>query len=278
MAMELDVGRTQVVVETAPPKPAGGITIAPTKLATDITIAPMGPAAMPIFAPPEPITCAFQSEDPPLMVALVTGQMAALRKKRNAPSEDEDDNFDAVPHKTYIERQSDDMHKLPRRTFECTVCMGMFRKHEIIQLECKHLYCPARLKNTFIHISSDVAFFPPRCCKKVEIPVSLISDNMSTQEMEDYTDTRIEIQTEKQTYCSHNQCGTLYLRPILTQIMHVAPDVVQSLVGTARPSDFLGRVCRTWLCNPRWLLQQPRVGDDAMLVQPWWNFIKDATT
>ncbi|TID18287.1 IBR domain protein [Venturia nashicola] len=207
MAIELNGGRTQLPAETGPPKPAGGITIAPMKPASGIMMARMGPTAMPIFAPPESITRTYQSDDPPLMVAHAIGQMAALRKKRNAPDDDDDDNLHTLAQKTYMERQSDAIHKLPRRAFECNVCTDMFRKHEIIQLDCKHLYCPACLKNTFIHASSDIAFFPPHCCNNVEIDVSLVSDDMSTQEMEDYTDTRLEVNTPKRTYCCNNQCG-----------------------------------------------------------------------
>jgi hypothetical protein len=196
MAVELDGGQTTDV----PPlnTPAAGITIAPMKT-----------AAKPIFAPSEHTTGitirAFEDEGPPLMVSLAIGQMAALRRKRNAPFEDEEDDSDAMSSKTYTERQHDAIHKLPRRGYQCTVCEDMFRSHEIIQLDCKHLYCPACLKGSFIHASSDVAYFPPRCCR--EIPVSLVSNDMSTQEMEDFTDTAIEILTEKRTYCSNNQCG-----------------------------------------------------------------------
>ncbi|KAE9990223.1 hypothetical protein EG327_001696 [Venturia inaequalis] len=203
MAVELDGGRTQPAAETAPRMPASGITIAPMK-----STAGINPTATPIFAPTEPITRGFQSEDAPVMVALAIAQMAALRKKRNASFEDADES-DTTSHKTYTEVQSDAIHKLPRRAFECTICADMFRKHEIIQLDCtnKHLYCPACLKETFIQASSDIAAFPPRCCDGSVIPVSLVSNDMSPREMEDYTDTQVEIKTDKKFYCSHDRCG-----------------------------------------------------------------------
>jgi hypothetical protein len=185
--LAMEMSGEQVNNEPPPNTPARGITIAPIRPAAGITIR------------------ALDAEDPPLMVSLAIGQMAALRRKRNAAFEDEDDESEAASSKTYTERQHDAIHKLPRHAYQCTVCTDMFRSHEIVRLDCKHLYCPPCLKKSFILASSDVAYFPPRCCE--EIPVSLVSNDMSTQEMEDFTDTAIEVQTTKRTYCSTNQCG-----------------------------------------------------------------------
>lgn len=183
-------------------RPTTAITITPMR--PDITIAPVKPATASIFAPPTGLSAhAAEVEEPSMLAALAAGQMEALKRKRDAYNDD----FEAVSSKTYTERHHEAIHKIPRLSYQCTVCTDMFRFDDIVRLDCKHLYCHTSLTQTFIHASFDIAYFPPRCCNRVEIPARLVSNDFSTQEMENYTDAAIEVKTLKRTYCSKTKCG-----------------------------------------------------------------------
>jgi len=98
------------------------------------------------------------------------------------------------------------VHEIHRLAYQCTVCIDMFRSHEIVRLDLRHSYCPDCLKELFVRASSDMALFPPHCCR-VKIPVSLVSGDISSQDMENLADTTIEIETAKRTCCNNTQCG-----------------------------------------------------------------------
>lgn len=136
---------------------------------------------------------------------LAEGQAQAMKRKRNAFEEDEEDSS-ASCSRTYTERQQFAIYKLPRYAYQCTVCTEMFRADDIIRLDCKDLYCPECLKELFVKSTSDMTLFPPRCCR-VEIPLSLVGDAMTAHEMEDFTSAKIEVATTKRIYCSNIHCG-----------------------------------------------------------------------
>ncbi|KAF2423376.1 ariadne RING finger [Tothia fuscella] len=141
---------------------------------------------------------------------LKEGQTKALKRKRDIVFDHDDEaNDESQPSsskRTHTDNQRNAIDKLTRDDYQCTVCTDSFRFDAIIRLNCKHFYCPKCLKDLFIHASSDMTLFPPRCCR-VEIPLSLIGDAMTPQQMEDFTDAVIESTTEKRTYCSNAQCG-----------------------------------------------------------------------
>lgn len=168
-----------------------------------ITIASMKPTTVSVFAPSSGSIHATEVEGLSPMAALAAGQMAALKRKRNAY----EDGLEAASSKTYTEQQHEAIHKIPRLSHQYTICTDMFRSDDIIRLDCKHIYCHTCLKQIFMHAASDIAYFPPRCCNKVEIPIHLVSNYLSTAEMENYTDAAIEVKTPKRTYCSNMLCG-----------------------------------------------------------------------
>ncbi|KAE8140870.1 hypothetical protein BDV38DRAFT_279846 [Aspergillus pseudotamarii] len=110
------------------------------------------------------------------------------------------------PSKTYAERQKEAMEKLSRPKLQCCTCFENFESSDITHLPCGDFYCTDCLKSLFMRATKDEQLFPPRCCRQ-HIPLSLIAQQMTTEEKDAFQSAEIEFSTANRTYCSNTDCG-----------------------------------------------------------------------
>ncbi|KAL5341994.1 hypothetical protein BJX70DRAFT_11714 [Aspergillus crustosus] len=89
---------------------------------------------------------------------------------------------------------------------QCCVCYDRFPLHDVICLNCTHIYCAECLKNLFLRAMNDQSLFPPRCCRE-PISLLLVQANMSEQELLKFESAKIEFNTTDRTYCGNLECG-----------------------------------------------------------------------
>ncbi|KAF2796595.1 hypothetical protein K505DRAFT_400921 [Melanomma pulvis-pyrius CBS 109.77] len=118
-----------------------------------------------------------------------------------------DSEIESGPSAPYTRRQAGVLGKLSREEFECCACGEEFRFAIIVQLECEHHYCPRCLKRVIMRAvtEKDLALLPPRCCG-TSISFSLIMDNLTEEELEDFQNAETEKNTRYKTYCSNSDC------------------------------------------------------------------------
>ena len=112
----------------------------------------------------------------------------------------------AGPSVPYAQRQKEALNYFPPRRVQCIACADAFRPHEVVHCPCDHSYCEECLKSLFIRATTDETLFPPRCCRQ-PIPIFLIKDHLSCQELSNFAEAAVEFKTAKRIYCVRPDCG-----------------------------------------------------------------------
>ncbi|KAF2422873.1 hypothetical protein EJ08DRAFT_672707 [Tothia fuscella] len=121
---------------------------------------------------------------------------------------DEKEEGMAGPSVSYTERQKLVLEGLPFN--KCVVCLDQFLVHEVLRLECKHVYCYGCMKQLFMRSTKDEGLFPPRCCK-LPTPLILISGAFREQERAAFELATVEFSATNRTYCHVSACATFLL-------------------------------------------------------------------
>ncbi|KAB2104001.1 hypothetical protein AG0111_0g7281 [Alternaria gaisen] len=153
-----------------------------------------------IEAPPLSVHDHLQGEVHDWMSA-VSGNIAAA-----SVVEFSDDETEAGPAMSYVERQADTIKKLSTE-FNCCTCYDRFPRASMVTAKCGDRYCVDCMKGLFMRSTKDESLYPPRCCKQ-KIPLDLIARHMEPNELATFELAIVEYATQKKTYCSNHDCAT----------------------------------------------------------------------
>ncbi len=103
-------------------------------------------------------------------------------------------------------RQRGGHEPLPLSLMDCVVCGDLFHSENLIRGPCSDPYCSGCLKSLFIRSITDETLYPPRCCGQA-IPLLLVEDELSIEELSDFRSAAIEFTTTNRTYCAKKDCG-----------------------------------------------------------------------
>ncbi|CAN9445788.1 unnamed protein product [Alternaria alternata] len=117
-----------------------------------------------------------------------------------------DDETEAGPAMSYVERQADTIKKLSTE-FKCCTCYDRFPRASMVTAKCGDRYCVDCMKGLFMRSTKDETLYPPRCCKQ-NIPLDLIARHMEPSELATFELAIVEYATRKKTYCSNHDCAT----------------------------------------------------------------------
>jgi hypothetical protein len=117
-----------------------------------------------------------------------------------------DDETEAGPAMSYVERQADIIKKLSTE-FKCCTCYDRFPRASIVTAKCGDRYCIDCMKGLFMRSTKDEGLYPPRCCKQ-PIPLDLIARHMNSDELATFGLAVVEYATQNKTYCSNYACAT----------------------------------------------------------------------
>jgi hypothetical protein len=153
-----------------------------------------------IEAPPSSVHDHLQGEVHDWM-STVSGNIAAA-----SVVEFSDDETEAGPAMSYVERQADTIKKLSTE-FKCCTCYDRFPRASMVTAKCGDRYCIDCMKGLFMRSTKDESLYPPRCCKQ-KIPLDLIARHMEPNELATFELAIMEYATQKKTYCSNPDCAT----------------------------------------------------------------------
>lgn len=117
-----------------------------------------------------------------------------------------DDEIKAGPSMTYADRQADVLNKLSMQ-FQCYACTDRFPRASMVTTKCSHRYCIGCMKSLFMRSTRDEGLYPPRCCRQ-SIPLTLVANHMTEDELETFQLSAVEYATNDKTYCSNPECAT----------------------------------------------------------------------
>ncbi|KAF2703138.1 hypothetical protein K504DRAFT_444366 [Pleomassaria siparia CBS 279.74] len=138
-------------------------------------------------------------------LSTVSGTLAATSIV-DFSDDDGDNETKAGPSMSYAERQVDLLGKLSTR-FQCTACMDRFPIARMITAKCSHRYCDKCMKELFMRSTKDEGLYPPRCCKQ-PIPLQIVAEFLSGDELSAFQLASIEFATVDKVYCSNKLCRT----------------------------------------------------------------------
>ena len=127
-----------------------------------------------------------------------------------------DDETEAGPAMSYLERQADTIKKLST-VYKCCACFDRFPRTSTLTTKCGHRYCIDCMKGVFMRSTKDEGLYPPRCCKRL-LPLDLVAKHMDTNERATFDLAVVENATQKRKYCSNKACLT-FIPPD-----HIEPD------------------------------------------------------
>jgi hypothetical protein len=153
-----------------------------------------------IEAPPPSIHANLDGDVPDWM-STVSGNMAGT-----SVVEFSDDETEAGPSMSYVERQADIIKKLSTE-FKCCTCLEQFPRASMVKAKCGDRYCVDCIKGLFMRSTKDESLYPPRCCKQ-PIPLDLVARHMDPEELATFELAIVEYATLNKTYCSNHNCGT----------------------------------------------------------------------
>jgi hypothetical protein len=112
------------------------------------------------------------------------------------------------PSVQYAQRQVKALETLASDWFQCIACRDEFRWASGRQLECEHQYCTPCMKRFIMRgiVDHDLALIPPRCCS-LNVPIAVIADILTDEEMDDFQNATAEKNTRDKTYCSNSDCS-----------------------------------------------------------------------
>ncbi|PVH96146.1 hypothetical protein DM02DRAFT_688579 [Periconia macrospinosa] len=120
-----------------------------------------------------------------------------------------DDHNRSGLSKSYFESQSSVLEKLQRK-YTCVCCLDEHYSHRTILLPCNDRYCIDCLRNLFVRASTDESLFPVRCHRET-IPLELVVNHLSQEELSNFERASIEYTTMDRVYCSNINCGKFIL-------------------------------------------------------------------
>ncbi|RAR06430.1 ariadne RING finger [Stemphylium lycopersici] len=123
-----------------------------------------------------------------------------------------DDEIKAGPSMTYADRQADVLNKLSMQ-FQCYACTDRFPRASMVTTKCSH-----------------------RCCRQ-SIPLTLVANHMTEDELETFQLSAVEYATNDKTYCSNPECAT-FLPPAT-----IDADTKRVAYASAEPSSAMFVVC-----------------------------------
>lgn len=153
-----------------------------------------------IEAPPPVVHGDLQGEVYDWM-STVSGNIAAT-----SVVEFSDDETEAGPSMSYLERQADIIRKLSTE-FKCCTCLDRFPRASMVKAKCGDRYCVGCVKELFMRSTKDEVLYPPRCCKQ-PIPLDLVARHMAPDELTIFELAVVEYATLNKTYCSNHDCNT----------------------------------------------------------------------
>ncbi|CAN9435911.1 unnamed protein product [Alternaria alternata] len=142
-----------------------------------------------------------------------------------------DDETEAGPAMSYVERQADTIKKLSTE-FKCCTCYDRFPRASMVTAKCGDRYCVDCMKGLFMRSTKDETLYPPRCCKQ-NIPLDLIARHMEPSELATFELAIVEYATRKKTYCSNHDCAT-FIVPDRIEHVDVALSSAISVVFVGR--------------------------------------------
>lgn len=89
----------------------------------------------------------------------------------------------------------------------CIACREMHHTSGCVYTPCKHVYCPACIKQLFIRASRDESLFPPRCCLYV-FPLIIIRQFVNQPLLEELLLKGLEHNSQERNYCGNQKCST----------------------------------------------------------------------
>ncbi|CAN9423852.1 unnamed protein product [Alternaria alternata] len=204
-----------------------------------------------IEAPPLSVHDHLQGEVHDWM-STVSGNIAAA-----SVVEFSDDETEAGPAMSYVERQADTIKKLSTE-FKCCTCYDRFPRASMVTAKCGDRYCIDCMKGLFMRSTKDESLYPPRCCKQ-KIPLDLIARHMEPNELATFELAIVEYATQKKTYCSNPDCATFIVPDRIEPDVDVALSSVTSVVFVGRsvlapPQIFIALKSapkRSWTETPR---------------------------
>ncbi|KAG9190145.1 hypothetical protein G6011_08233 [Alternaria panax] len=156
-----------------------------------------------IEAPPPSVHDYLQGEVHEWM-SMVSGNIAAA-----SVVEFSDDETEAGPAMSYVERQADTIKKLSTE-FNCCTCYDRFPRASMVTAKCGDRYCVDCMKGLFMRSTKDEGLYPPRCCKQ-PIPLDLVARHMKPDELATFELAVVEHATQNKTYCSNHDCVTFII-------------------------------------------------------------------
>ncbi|KAI4694851.1 hypothetical protein J4E81_006454 [Alternaria sp. BMP 2799] len=152
-----------------------------------------------IEAPPPSVHENLQDEDHDWM-STVSEHIAAT-----SVVEFSDDETEAGPPMSYLERQADTIKRLSTE-FKCCTCLDRIPSASMVKAECGDRYCVDCIKGLFMRSTKDESLYPPRCCKQ-PIPLDLVAKHMDPEELATFELAIVEYATNDKTYCSNHDCN-----------------------------------------------------------------------
>ncbi|CAN9460587.1 unnamed protein product [Alternaria alternata] len=138
-----------------------------------------------------------------------------------------DDETEAGPAMSYVERQADTIKKLSTE-FKCCTCYDRFPRASMVTAKCGDRYCVDCMKGLFMRSTKDETLYPPRCCKQ-NIPLDLIARHMEPSELATFELAIVEYATRKKTYCSNHDCATFIVPDRIERGMNRATCVAAAI-------------------------------------------------
>lgn len=93
---------------------------------------------------------------------------------------------------------------IPRR--QCVACRERKHTFDVLEAPCHHVYCRDCICELFLASTTDESLFPPRCCR-LNIPLSIASDFLTSPFIDRFKEKEIEFATLDRTYCARPTCS-----------------------------------------------------------------------
>ena len=133
-------------------------------------------------------------------VSMVSGTVAW-----NSVVDFSDEENEAGPSMTYVERQAQVIEKLAME-YNCIACTDRFSRSNMVTAHGSHRYCADCVRSLFMRLTNDEGLFPPKCCKQ-PVPLAFVGRHLNADDLAIYQKSAVEFSTTHRIYCSNVKCA-----------------------------------------------------------------------